>query len=441
MRGTGSKAFCSFVLAMSDCVSKLTTDLLIQELKDVTGWQALGFYFGFGMADIKEIEQDHPDTARRRMEMLDRWMRKEVSPSWMMVTEALEKMSEQRLAHQLRKKYCTQQEEQADSQATERVLKVHRKDRVAQKIEGLEDRYFVVVRKTEVALEDKNPSKTDIKRFSKYYMSKKVTKVKKLFNLLEPLDYLNYAMLEKMVNYFLKQDQPVVSDLNDYIQDLEDFKQSTSVQEFMESIEAAQQPQSETEIPGTITVKLQLVGGWAAKTMSDLDKLLQVLFEDKSSVLSHIKIKKGSVIITYLPPQTEVDSLITIAAGKVSFMVQVGVIELQVGDTVVTSTQNETSDFSFESSLIKSVKNNDINVLNFLLDINTSPDATDVEGHTPLMCASQLGNSKAVDVLLKANADPNIPRQDGETLLQAWMGTLILSVCFYMLMPVLTFKQ
>ena len=127
---------------MSDHVSKLTTDLLIHELKDVTGWEYLGFYLGFGMADIKEIEQDHPDTARRRMEMLDRWMRKEVSPSWEMVIEALEKMSELRLAHQLREKYCTQQhkdekpptsmsEEQADSQAIERVLKVDRKDKVA----------------------------------------------------------------------------------------------------------------------------------------------------------------------------------------------------------------------------------------------------------------------------------------------------------------------
>ena len=169
--------FCSFVLAMSDRVSKLTTDLLVHELKDVTGWQYLGFYLGFGMADVKEIEQDHTDTARRRMEMLDRWMRKEVSPSWEMVIEALEKMSELRLAHQLREKYCTQQhkdekpptsmsEEQADSQAIERVLRVHRKDRVAREIEGFEDKYFLIVRETEVAVGKTNPSETDIKRFS-----------------------------------------------------------------------------------------------------------------------------------------------------------------------------------------------------------------------------------------------------------------------------------
>ena len=416
---------------MSGCVSKLTTDLLIHELKDVTGWQALGNYLGFGMADIKEIEQDHPDTARRRMEMLDRWMRKEVSPSWVMVIEALEKMSELRLAHQLREKYCTQQhkdekpptstsEDQTDSQATERVLRVDRKDRVGRGIEGFELKYLEIVSKVEDALKRESPSARNIKRFSKCFMSKEVTEVEELIDQLEPLDYLNYAMLEMIINHFLKQDQSMVSELNGYIQDLEEFKKSTSVKEFMESIEAAQKPLSETEIPGTITVQLQLVGKWLEKTMSDLEKLLKVLFEDKSSVLSRIKIVRGSVIITYLAPQTEAKSLLTIVAGKISFMVQVGICELQIGDTVVTSALSEISYMylSFESFLIKSVLNNNINALNFLLDISTSPDAADGEGRTPLMFASQLGNSKAVSVLLKANANPNVPlRQNGATSL------------------------
>ena len=358
--------------------------------------------------------------------MLYKWMRKEVSPSWVMIIEALEKVSELRLAHQLREKYCTQQyteenlptstsEDHADLQTIERVLKVDRKDRIAREIEGFEDRYLNIVNKTEIALESTNPSPRKIKRFCNYYMSKKVTNVEELFDQLQPLDYLNYTMLEKIINFLLNEDQRVVSDLNNYIQDLEKFKLSTSVQEFMESIEAAQRPLSAAETSGTITVTLRLVGGWLTKTMDDLDKLLKVLFEDKSSVLSHVKIVRGSVIITYLAPQAEVDSLVTISTGKVSFMVQVGVIELQVGDTVVTSTQSRTLDFSFESSLIKSVKNNDVNVLNFLLNINTSPDAADDNKQTALAWGSHLGNSKAVSVLLKANANPNISRIDGAT--------------------------
>ena len=273
----------------------------------------------------------------------------------------------------------------------------------------------MIVRETEVTLGKTNPSETEVKRFSNYYMSEEVTKVEELFDQLQPLDYLNYTLLEKIIKYFLKQDQLVVCELNDYIQELEKFKQSTSVQEFMESIEAAQRPLSKTEISTTITVTLRLVGGWLTKTMNDLDKLLKVLFEDKSSVLTHLKIVRGSVIITYLAPQAEVDSLIMIAAGKILFMVRVGVCKLQVGDTVIASTWSETSDLSFESSLIKSVKNNNINILNFLLDINTSPDAADGEGHTPLMFVSHLGNSKAVSVLLEANANPDIPRQNGQT--------------------------
>ena len=257
---------------MSDHVTTLTADLLILELKGITKWQFLGFFLGLGMADIKEIEEDYSDTARRRMEVLYKWMRNEVSPSWMMIIEALEKMSELRLAHQLREKYCTQQhkdekpptstsEEQADSQEIERVLKVYRKDRVAREIEGFEDRYLIVVRKTEIALDSMNPSARDIKRFSNYYMSNEVTKVEEMFDQLQPLDYLNYTMFEKMVKYFIKQDQVVVDELDAYIQDLEKFKQSTSVQEFMESIEAAQRPLGALESSATITVVLRLVGG------------------------------------------------------------------------------------------------------------------------------------------------------------------------------------
>ena len=91
---------------MSDRVSTLATDLLVKELKEVAEWQTLGLYLGLSMTEIKEIEQDYSDAARRRMAMLDKWTRKENSPTWLKVIEALEHMSEVRLANQLRNKYC-----------------------------------------------------------------------------------------------------------------------------------------------------------------------------------------------------------------------------------------------------------------------------------------------------------------------------------------------
>ena len=54
------------------------------------------------------------------------------------------------------------------------------------------------------------------------------------------------------------------------------------------------------------------------------------IFEDKRSVLAHLKIVRGSVIVTYLAPHSEGDSLIQLALVKLLFMIQVGVCELNI---------------------------------------------------------------------------------------------------------------
>ena len=413
---------------MSDHITTLTTDLLVHELNEVTNWQYLGMFLGLGMAEIKEIEQDHSDTPRRRMEMLEKWMRKEGNPSWEMVVEALEKMSELRLANQLRVKYCTQQhqdeepltsksEEQADSQVTEmeKVLKEDREGALAQEIESLENNYLKLVTSAEFAVEDTNPPAKKIKRFSQFYMKDEATSVDKLFGQMKPFYFIDYKLLEKIVKFFLEQDQFVNSKLDEYICQLNEFKSSTTVQQFMESIEAAQRPLTTADSSTKTTVIIQLVGGWLEKTIMDLDKLLKVLFQDKTSVLSHLRISPGSVIITYLTPLSEVDGLIKIAQEQIPFMVQVGVCELMIGDTLVTSTQSDTSDLSFESLLVKAVEDNNIDMLSFLLDINTSPDVADNNGQTALLFGSLYGRSKAVSLLLKANANPNVTKGNGAT--------------------------
>ena len=58
---------------MSDHVS---TNLLELELVKVTKWDQLGLFLGLEMADIKEIELNHHELARRRMAMLDKWTSK-----------------------------------------------------------------------------------------------------------------------------------------------------------------------------------------------------------------------------------------------------------------------------------------------------------------------------------------------------------------------------
>ena len=308
-----------------------TLNLLLQELKNVE-WDTLGTYLGLSQREIREIENDHKNTGRTRVEMFDLWLRKEENPSWVKILAALEKMSETSLVIQLRKKYQQQPNDEMIKLTSEdleqqtatrvRVLKVDREDQVIRELESIKKTYAQLVMSAESALETANPSPRQLKRFSQLYMIDRVSTVEELFDCLGELSFLDYALLEHTISMFLKEAQPVVSDLSDYIQQLKNFKKSTTLNEFMEIIENAQKS---IEGTGACTVTLRLVGGWLTKTLEDLDKLLNEIFQDKSSILAHLTIVRGSVIVSYLAPQSEIDSLLKLAQAKLSFVAQVGV--------------------------------------------------------------------------------------------------------------------
>ena len=217
--------------------------------------------------------------------MLDKWSRKE-NPSWAKMIVALEEMSETKLASRLRKEYLQQQpqdenptsEKPVIEQATHRMseLKLDRKDQVSKEVEDLEKKYFQLVRNTETSLEAANPSPRQLKRFSQMYMTDQVvTTVEELFDCLVPFCFLDYALLEIIISVLLKEPQSVVGDLDDYTQQLSKFKNSTTLNEFVESIEKAHTSLATKEGTGVFTVTLRLVGGWLDKTMEDLEKLLR----------------------------------------------------------------------------------------------------------------------------------------------------------------------
>ena len=401
---------------MSDSVGSLTVDQLVQELNEVTEWQILGKFLGLSMSVIKEIDQDCHDTASKRLAMFDKWLRNEVNPSWEKVVEGLKKMSELRLANRLKNKYCEEQEKgTSEKLLAERELKIDRSETIAQKIDDFGENYLKLVMRTESTLEDTRPSSRNIKRFSQCYMSVEleITTVEQLFDRLKPFHFLNYLLLEKIIKFFLSHDQSIVCALKEYVQQLEYFKKSTTVQQFMESIEAAQQPPTTAEIPsGMCNVTLRLMGNWLEKTMEDLNLLVKEIFQDKVAVLTHLKIKRGSVIVTYLAHQSEFACLLLYAAQKHMFMLLVGICELGVWHVVIPGTPS-TSDFSFEAALVYAVYHDEINTLRFLLDIRTTPDAAVANGETALTMASFLDKENAVKVLLEANANPNHTRYDG----------------------------
>ena len=427
------------VASIAEMSDSLSIDLLLGELSGVTEWYTLGVFLKLSENEIKEIEQDHDGTARRRMAVLSKWLKKEVDPSWQVIIAALEKMSETSLANQLRKKYA-QDEKLAKtcsldsttctaelSESKQVIIKINRKELIGRKLEDVEKRYLRLIVETESAMKQVNPPAEQLNRFSGFYTSVRVTTVDELFNHLEQYCFLDYTLLEMVISFFLEHRASfIVSEFHAYVKHLEEFKSSTTIMQFMESIEKAQK-QLTTTTGGveTCTVCLRLVGGWLEKTMADLDELLKELFQDKRSVLSHIQIVRGSIIVTYSAPQMKAESLISIAKQVKVSLSQVGVYSIQIAETFGVVDIQSDPFISFELSLYKAILDTDINLLKLLLKINTDPNKIEKfpqiqDSISSLFVATIIEVDlhqihSIVDLLLKAGADPNLQLKDGAT--------------------------
>ena len=93
-----------------------------------------------------------------------------------------------------------------------------------------------------------------------------------------------------------------------------------------------------------------LEGGWPRQC--SISRNWWMKFSRTRDVLTHLKIVRGLVIVTFSAPLSEADSLNTLAREQSSFVVKVGVSLLVVADTVIT--QSESTDFSL--SLLFSIR-------------------------------------------------------------------------------------
>ena len=410
-------------------------NLLVKELKDVD-YHDLGTHLGLSPGDLRTIERDYPLNTRRRSEVLDLWMRRESNPTWEKIIMTLEEMKEFALAAQLKQSHAgpAHKELMNESDLQGTMMKLPRNEKIAKELEELGRQYFDIVAEAELVLTSMNPPSLKIRRFSHTYMAGtgvNASSVKKLFDKMNKLSScLHYSLLENIIELFLKN-TTVADRFSKYCEHVEQFKKSTTVQQFMGSIEKAQgqtstkregletseksqaQTDAAKEEVKMCTVTICLVGGWLAMTIKDLDTLIKEIFQDKSSVLAHIKILPGSVVVTYLAPQSEITSLAELAIKKKILMPKIGISRIQIG--AYSLNFNKTSSFSFESSLVEAAKNNDIHLLQFLLNLNMTVDAADENKQTALFWASCNGHFVSVDLLLKANVNPNCQRVDGTT--------------------------
>ena len=84
--------------------SRLDAGKLSFELATVVDWYQLGLNLGLPKHELTKIERDYQGNDRRRLEMLDKWLRCTPNATWRDVASALEQMGENSVAESIRQK-------------------------------------------------------------------------------------------------------------------------------------------------------------------------------------------------------------------------------------------------------------------------------------------------------------------------------------------------
>ena len=431
-----------------------TLKTLLEESRSVTNWEEVGILLDLEYSDIKTIEHDKQQDLRRcKIEMFNKWLEQEENPTWEKYCKALESACYVVLAKELHEKYCnsvpipqstceTDPCDQISPKDSDVVLEINAKDNLAKRFEEIQINFTRLVQDTEATLLDEDITLGRLKRCCKEHFEKfpmdEVNSVEQLFTEISKYYcFLNYAFLGRIIKTFLKHTKLIIC-LREYDQQLEEFLCSTTLEDFKEMILSAYKPPDKLmeSTAGFHTVFIKLEGLWLDKSLEDMRKLVKFIFKDKAAMLTNLKVFKGCVITIFLVPQSEANSLIALARNELYFMSCVGVCEVRVGEEVIKIFQRNDL-FSFENALIESVINitsgnldakekaKELQVMNFLLEVNTSPNVMDKQSWTGLMMGSNAGNTEVVSQLLKAGAKPDIQgSSDCSTalILASWKG-------------------
>ena len=270
-------------------------------------------------------------------------------------------------------------------------------------------------------------------------------------------DFLNCELIIDLIDELPLNDD-LQSKFRQYVKELEDFYNSTELQQIENKIRKAVQPKEELR-QLTCDVVIKVTGVYSKKTIAHLKILLKYILGEESKLLKLIEIRKGSLTLVFLAPSSLEQTFILKIKAIQQYIHYLGVFQITInGQTIID--RAEFFNFTLEESLVYTIvsihkstaKVAEFERLAFLLmqfDININyknekgfgflylaseighyrlvealldkdPDINiqdDDAGWTPLMAASAEGKYQVVELLLSKNPKINIQSKDGWTAL------------------------
>lgn len=241
-----------------------------------------------------------------------------------------------------------------------------RDDKLFKRFQELDDKFTVAT----TTMLGREVSLADTRQHLHSYVEENMhcDSVRQLIKLLQPhYSYLNVTLLSVMSAVLGNQDLRV--DLDQYISELNRFKNVTSLLELAMASKDKEKPHMDRNCT---KLEVKFNKAWGSKTITELSKFEKYSFLSSSTFLNLVHIKQcqsTSLICTYLVPPSQKTQIFKIAAEKFNLFSKVGIYEVLI-DEFPLMTKDEGISFSFETSLLEAYKSNDESVLFFLPELN-----------------------------------------------------------------------
>ena len=392
------------------------TDLL-EETDKLTDWYSMGVFLKMPTEDLKDIENRFANTAglkRCKIELFTLWLQRNPNASWDQIAQALEKCDQIAMGDRIRKCHppptLAPTSLPADAPKSrpeqQQPVKLHvrlERDEVV-KFRKLEACYARLIFNLKTSLEEKQVPLVKLARYLIGLLIEnnellQASTIDELFHLISPhYCFLNTSTLGDIIDEFIGE--PLKHELEEYDHQLEEFKESTSMA-LLE--ELGPQCSLGVEAPH-VTIKLTQC--YQPVTIKRFQKFVEQIFEENSTALANISVKKGCISVTWLARRSVIPSLIAQAQDKKQFMRLVGVLRVSVAGIDILE-QEEEEDTFLSSALDRATRRDSVDAVEMLLSLEADPNSSDNEGVTPLMIASYRGNIRIATLLLQARASIN----------------------------------
>ena len=349
--------------------------------------------------------------------MFTLWLQRNPNASWDQIAQALEKVDQIAMADRIRKNRllpAAAKMPPSPERPGQPVLLKIPMDQVV-KFRNLESCYAQLASSIKTSLDEKQVPIVKIGGFLEELLDlndgelSQASTVGQLFQLIKPhYCFLNTAILGDIIKRFIGE--PLKRELDEYDQQLEEFKKCTSLAVLEE---LGPQCSLGVEVP-QVTIKLTRC--YQPVTIKRFQKFVQQIFEENSTALANISVKKGCISVTWLARRSAIPSLIAQAQDKTEFMRLVGVLRVSVAGIDILE-QEEEEDTFLSSALVRAAWRDSEDAVEMLLRLEADPNTSDSDGDTPLTIACGRGNIRIATLLLQARANINQLDNNGYTVL------------------------